>query len=343
MEFVLLRIMKGRLPFRECGLSLYINEPTQDLMYDSIEIYEDAYDKAYKNGVMIKEEMEEFLFNQEIYTPFDDVELEKLKKEHENLKLSAYKNALNKRELNKIKFLLKVNEQKQSKIIYKKTQFDYLTCDGVASHCRWNWIIEKSTFDENGLPYNWNEVSISSIMSYYENASISIANFRCVARSDYWRPVWNLGKKTGDIFGKPAFLMTKDQIALCSISTMYDNVYEHPEAPSENIIEDDDCLDGWFIDQKRKMEKQKKEQQVNNMLTNPKIANAGEVFIVANSSDEAKDIHSLNSPHSESARINRMNTIVHKGGASDLDFNDVKTDLAIQRNQQSMENIRRGR
>ena len=343
MEFILLRIMKGRLSYRERGLSLYIEEPNQNLMYDSIEIYEDAFEKAYINGVMLKEEMDNFLFEQELYTPFDDIEIQKLKKEHEELKLLAFKNTLNKRELNRVKFLLRDNEKKQSKIIYKKMQFSHLTCDGVASYSRWNWIIERSVFYSDGSRYLWKDLSVSSLMSYYESSSISMEDFRSVARSDYWRPIWNLGKKTGDLFDKPAFLMTKDQLALCSISTMYDNVYENPEAPSEKVIEDDDCLDGWFIDQKRKMEKQKKEQQVDQMLSNSKIANAGEIFLVANSNEEVKDIHSLNSPHMESARLGRMNTISQKGVASDLDFSDVKQDLTIQQNQMTVQNIRRGK
>lgn len=343
MEFVLLRIMKGRLPYRERGLSLYIEEPNQNLMYDSIEVYEDAYDESYRTGAMIDEEMKEFLFEYEIYSPFDDMELEKLKKEHENLKLAAYKSAFNKKELKRIKFSLRANETRQSKIIHKKTQFNHLTCAGVASYCRWNWIIERSVFYKDGSPYDWKHISVSFLMSHYENSAISMSDFRLVARSDHWRPIWNLGKKTGDLFGKPAFLMTKDQLALCSFSTMYDNVYENPESPSESIIDDDDCLDGWFIDQKQKMEKQKKEQQVDKMLSNPKIANAGEVFIMANNNEEAKDIHSLNSPRAEGIRLNRVNTISEKGVVTDLDFNDVKTDLVIQRNQKSMENIRRGR
>lgn len=312
-------------------------------MYDSMEIYNDAYEKAYFDGVMIDEELNSFLLDNDIYTPFDDMEIEKIKKTNEQLKLSAYKNFLNKKELARIKFLLRDNENKYSKILNKKNQFSHLTCSGVASYCRWNWIIERSTFKKDGSRYGWKDVSVSKIMSHYENSSISMKEFREVARSDDWRPIWNLGKKTGNLFGKPAYLMTKDQLVLCSLSSMYDNVYESPESPNEKVINDDDCLDGWFIDQRQKMEKHKKEQEVNSMITNPKIANAGEVYLVANSPEEAKEIHSLNSFQAEAARVGRMQTIIQKGEASDLDFTDVQRDLTIQKNQQSMDNIKRGR
>ena len=334
MEFILLRILKGRLPFRRGDLSLYIQEPDQDLMYASMEVYEKVYDEAYANEVMIKEELEEFLAVNEFWSPFDDSELDKIKKENEELKLQAFKNFFRKRELNGIKYLLRQNEKKYSRIASKKYQFDHLTCDGVASYARWNWIIEQSTYYSNGDRYDWKTYDVSSLMSYYESSAIPTKNFRAVARSDEWRPVWNLGKKTGDVFGKPAYLLTRDQLLLCSFSTMYDNVYENPEAPDEKIIDDDDCLDGWFIDQKRKNEKIKKEQQANSMISNSKIANASEVFVMASSPEEADSVHSLNSYQSEMTRKNRLNTIKDKGVINnDLQFADVRQELTIQQNQ----------
>jgi guanylate kinase len=76
-------------------------------------------------------------------------------------------------------------------------------------------------------------------------------------------------------------------------------------------------------------------------MLNPKLANAGEVFIMANSREEIKDIHSMNNAQSEGARQQRMSTIQQKGAASDLDFTDVKQNLAIQKNQLGMDSVRR--
>lgn len=340
MEFLFLRIMKGQLSYRGNGLSLYIEEPTRDIMYHSVEKYEEAYQAAYFKGAMIKEELDAFLFEKDIYTPFDDARLEQLKKDHEELKLQAYQNVLNKRALNGTKMALRTNEKEQSKINFKKSRFHHLTCEGIADLARWGWIIENSTFFSDGTPYDWNLLSVATIFSHYENSSISSSDFRAIARSDFWRPIWNLGKKVGDLFDRPSSQLTRDQLMLCSFSTMYDNVYESPESPGEKTIEDDDCLDGWFIDQKRKYEKQNKERQVDDLLKNSKAKNAGEIFLVANSPEEAKEIHALNSPLSENARRDRIATIQEKGSAGDLDFNDVKTELSIRKNQEGMNMIR---
>lgn len=342
MEFIFLRILKGRLSFRRDDLSLYIAEPDQDTMYRSIEIYEEAYDKAYGEGVMLKSEVLEFLMEKDMWSPFDDMELEKIVKENEELKVQAYKNFFRKKELRSIKSLIKKNEDKYSKLITKKTQLDYLTCEGVASYTRWNWIILNSTYNQDGSLYNWEEIPLSTIMSFYERSAISSSEFRGVARYDNWRSMWAFGKKTGNIFGKPACELTRDQLTLCSYSAMYDSVYEHPESPNEKIIEDDDCLDGWFIDQRRKNEKIKKEQEVNSMISNEKIAKSGEIFVIAGSKEEAEAIHSMNSMQSETNRKNRMELIKSKGEVrSDLEFEDVRRDMQIQQNKALSDHLRR--
>jgi hypothetical protein len=341
VEFTLLRILKGQLSYRERGLSLIIKDPTEQLLYDSIEIYEEAYDKAYSSGAMIKEELESFLFEQELYTPFDDTELAKLKRSHDELKISAYKSALNKRQLRSVKYELRANEEAQGRIIAKKTKFAGLSCEGAAEYIRWTWMIENSTFYKDGRSYNWREVSPFQMFSHYESCSVSQSEFREVARSDHWRPVWTLGKKTGNLFGKPSCELTREQLMLCSFSVMYDNVYESGEAPSEGVINDDDCLDGWFLEQKRKYEKQNKEKQVEGML-GKNMSKANDIFIFANSTEEAKEIHGLNDPIAEMNRQSRIQTISSKGGeVSDLDFQDVKSELAMRLNRETSDKIRR--
>lgn len=342
MEFIFLRILKGRLSFRRDDLSLYIKEPDQDMMYRSIEIYEESYDKAYSEGVMLKQEALEFLMEKDMWSPFDDMEMEKIVKENENLKVQAFKNFFRKKELKSIKFLIKKNEEKFAKLSSRKSQFDHLTCEGVASYSRWNWIILNSTYRQCNTLYNWEDLPLSTIMSFYERSAITSNDFRSVARYDNWRSMWSFGKKTGNIFGKPACELTRDQLTLCSYSTMYDSVYEHPESPNEKIIEDDDCLDGWFIDQKRKNEKMKKEQEANSMISNEKIAKSGEIFVMAGSKEEADSIHSMNSSQSEVNRKNRMELLKQRGEIkSDLEFQDVRRDIEIQKNNALAEHLRR--
>lgn len=340
-EFTLYRIMKGHLSYRRDGLSLYILEPDQDMMYRSCEVYQEIYDTAYTKGVMIKEEAHELLMEREYYSPFDDRDIEKLKKDIEDLKIECFKSFVNTKKLMGLKYLIRESEKMLNKIYKKKNQFDHLTCEGVATLAQWNWVIENSTYykDTNKL-YDWSKFSVNTLMNYYEGSVINSEDFRKVARSDNWRPMWNLGKKTGNLFSRPVSMMTRDQIALCSFSTMYDNVYESQESPPEKVIEDDDCLDGWFIEQKKKYERMKKDQEANSFTSNSKIANANEVFIMANSDEEAEYIEDFNSMQAKNVKNERMNVIKGNSNVQDIHFPDVAMDIGIQQNNMFSNRVR---
>ena len=111
---------------------------------------------------------------------------------------------------------------------------------------------------------------------------------------------------------------------------MYDNVYENPEAPSEKVINEDICLDGWFIIQRRKREKERKEQQVNDMLGNGKVANSQEVFLMADSQQKAKEILDLNDPMSRSI-IDQRNAAIDtsEGNLNFKELPDMKQERMI--------------
>jgi hypothetical protein len=108
---------------------------------------------------------------------------------------------------------------------------------------------------------------------------------------------------------------------------MYDGVYENSDSPKDEVIQDDDCLDGWFIVQHRKYEKDKKQSEAEAMLTNPKIANAQEVLLMANSEEEAQEIYGLNTQHARNVIKQRRQQIKEAdGNLSFTNFTDVKLD-----------------
>jgi hypothetical protein len=319
---------------------LYIKEPSQKLIFDSSEIYEESYDKAYHSGAYLKEDVINLLLDYDIWNPNMDKDSNVYKKNIEELKYAAYKNYFKTKELNSIKYQIREYENKIGRIAEKKHSLDYLTCEGVANYSKWNWIIENSVFYRDGSRYSWNEIPLVLMVSYYENATISSCSFRKIARNDPWRSMWSAGKKTGNLFGVPSVDLSKDQLLLCGFSSMYDNVYESAESPNEQVIEDDDCLDGWFIDQKRKMEQYKKEQNAENLLSS-KISNSKEVFFVAENEEDIDNIHSMNTPRMNQIRKDRLNLVqTNKIIASDLQFTDVQEEIMIQNNKSFTDKIK---
>lgn len=329
-DFTLLRILKGRLTFRRGDLFLYIDEPSQDLMFDSIDIYNTFYEDAYNSGVYLKSELEELLIEWGFWNPLDDKEIDNIKKIIDNLKVDAYKSYYKQKELNAIKRVIKNRENDIGKLIFKKSRWEHLTCEGVASYARWSWIIENSVYYSDGRKYDWKDIDVNHMMQYYDKNTIPAEEFRYIARNDPWRSMWTIGKKQNNIFNKPSIYLTKDQSMLSSFSSMYDNVYEHPECPIDEIIAEDVCLDGWFIDQKNKNENTKKQNSINSSISNQKIANSKEVFIMANSPKDIEAINSMNSPTSRGIKRERERMINEKSVVTDLDFADVKRNLQTQ-------------
>ena len=336
----LYRILRGRLRFRRGDLVLFIKEPSQELLYDSFEIYDEAYEKAYFNGVYVKDEIIQVLMEQRLWSPFDDRECDDLEEQIEDLKVTAFRSFYRKKELVGIKRYIRMVEKKLARARSKKHLLDHISCDGVGNYTRWNWVMSKSVFYEDGKPFDWNGASIPQIVAHYEGSIISGATYRQIARNDPWRSMWANGKKQSDVFGKPAVELTKDQLALCSYSGMYDSVYESPDSPDEKIIDDDDCLDGWFIVQRRKYDRDKKEREVDYLIRNPKIAASQEIFLMAGSQEEADNITGLNSAHGKNIIQSRDAALNAEGSMKHADMPDMKIAKHVAANRAGMDTIK---
>ena len=112
-------------------------------------------------------------------------------------------------------------------------------------------MISKTTKNRDGTDFDFSKYSIYRILDQYNANSIAISEYRKIARTDPWRSMWIASTKREGIFDKVPSDYNTPQLYLCSYSIMYDNVYQSPDAPDEKIVEDDICLDGWFISQRR--------------------------------------------------------------------------------------------
>jgi hypothetical protein len=333
LNSLLYRILKDRLWVSVDGLSFFITEPCLDLIEESWFVYKQAYDKAYADENLTKDDLAMFLIDEDIWSPHNERILEEKRKELDNAKVDAFQLFFKSKELRNAKFKIKRISDEISKMIGKKHSMDHLSCEGVAEQSRFNWIISRSCFHKDGTPVNWAEKNLSSFINVYRENFIDHSDFREIARNDPWRSMWSLSKKNGALFDQSSTSLSQNKLTLCSYSGMYDSVYENPEAPNEKVIEDDDCLDGWFIVQRRKHDQSKKERESEELIKNPKIKNAKEVFLMANNRQEADEIYGLNNTLSRATLQQRQKIIEEKGKTSDLDFADVQTDLQMQQNQ----------
>ena len=177
-------------------------------------------------------------------------------------------------------------------VISKKHSYDFVTCEGLATYSRWNWIIENCTYFEDDSPFDWVVCGISTVLQKFRDSMLSDTEFRELSRSDSWRQIWSASRKEGSIFGKPGVELSSEQKSLCMWSGLYDSVYESPEAPADEIIKDDDLLDGWLIHQRRKSEREKKKQKAEGILG--KNSDADDIFVMATNREDALEVESMN-------------------------------------------------
>jgi len=329
-EGILNRIIQGRLRINVDGLVLFIYEPDSFILEESYEVYEEAKRKAYFSGCYLKDDAVNLLCELGLWTPFDKKTSKELEKTIEDLKVHLYENFFKKKEAIGIKANIRMKEKLRDEILQKERQFDYLTCEGVAGFTRKSWILSNTTKTIEGDTYDFKENAPSKILDIYGAKTITTKEFRKVARSSPFRSMWTSSKTRGDVFGKCAVKMDGQQLALVSYAMMYDNVYENPEQPSDSVINDDDALDGWFIVQKRKHEKDRKASEADGILSGSINQNAQEVMLMANSSEDAKNIYDLNNDHARMKLATRQSQIdANDGELHFKDFADIKQERAI--------------
>jgi hypothetical protein len=337
----LYKIISGRTKLKMCGLFLYVYEPRHKLIAKSYEIYEETYEQAYMHGLYNDEEIKNILVDYDIWNPLNDQEIDKLKKELEDIKVQAYESCFKTKELRGCKLQISVIYKKLAGLYSKKTSLDHLSCKYVAENSRMQWLLLHST-RLNGKKINDQDFDITKLYNLYVASSIDVPEIRELARYDNWRIVWSLNKNHGGkLFDRDPQDYSRDQLSLCSYSGMYDNVFEHPESPDEKVVNDDDCLDGWFITQKRKSEKNKKQRQTDDLIKNPKIKSAKEVFIMADNNKDAEAIQNMNDMMARSIIKQREDVINEKGRVQDTDFADIKLENSIRSQQMLSDHLRK--
>jgi len=293
--------------------------------------------KLKKDGFISKEEEKELLYKHGLWSDDLEKEFEEVKnfiKEitqalpnyqfkaiEKNLMLSRRKMA----EI-RIKELLDLKMSFFTQTIdyqLKKNQASSLLPSSVYKDGSLLWKDQKS-FDEEEDVELVNCLIGETLQEFYSEKEI-----RKIARSEPWRSIWKTYKGGGgDLFGRPIADMAKSQRDLTYWSSIYDNVFESHERPEWSIIDDDEALDKWFEDQYNKTSK-----KITNFTTNPRIAGAKEVFIVAQTPQDAQKVYStMNSPLGLASIQSRNRTLEVKGEAKEHELPDVRADIQIQQN-----------
>lgn len=157
---------------------------------------------------------------------------------------------------------------------------------------------------------------------------LSQKDIRLIARSEPWRTIWKTASKTGSsLFKNPISDITRSQYELCYWSNVYDSVYESPDFPGGDIVDDDDKLDDWFVQQSTKYSKK-------SAPSNQKQGrDAQETFVMVETLEDAKNVYSeLNTPESLAIISKRSKAIEDSSTVEEANLPDVQKGLQMEIN-----------
>ena len=342
-EYFVSRVIAGymRYPVNKY-LTLLIHTPTHDQMYEANEVYLNSYKQSAVEGAMDDEEVFELMLQKNLWSDEQQEMLDQLPKDVEEWKVQIFENFVDSEQKEMIRKYLRRAEEVFGKVHSERHAFDHMTCNGVAANSKWNWIIENCTTDTQRNPYTWKDIGISSALSYYQRNLLDDGEIRSLARNEPWKTHWIVNKGQDSLFLNSDKELTSEQRGIFIWSKMYDSISESIEAPSENIINDDDALDGWLITQRRKRDTEKNEKEVQGKIANDKIANSSEVFVMAKTKEDASKVDDVNTFTAKKIKDSRTNYIHTKGSeVKQGEFKDVKMSINQQSNSQFKDTIRR--
>ena len=336
-EFLISRIIAGYVPITLDNKRFLVHHPNTDITLEANELYIKAYEQAIEEELLDDADILTLLIATGLWSDDKENELEKILPEHiEYWKVELYNSILKSNTRATVRKYLIVAKDEYAKAHQLRHSLDHLTCVGYASYIKNMFLISQTT-RYNKKPVNWQTIDLNQIMNLYHQSLVDSDTLRMLARSHPWSNIWQTSKVNQKIFDNTH--LTSEQQSLISWSIMYDRIYESPECPPDEVIEDDDMLDGWILVQKRQREAQKKKYEVENSL-NAKMGNADDVFIMVETPQDAQKISLLNTDHANKVKGQRLKEAKAQGEIQEQQLSDVKMKRSMQLRQAYVNHIK---
>jgi len=295
-EKLVRRIISGSFRFKRDGQWYAIKSGDPDIFYMGELIYEEAYQQAKDNGSYEEHDLLKYMQHNKFWTDKQENRLRLLPQQINSTKIQLFESPQKRgKDSEHRKKLRKLYEEIET-LTQLRHRYDYLSCHGHGEIIKNKFLIACTLYKGNNSVFNLVDISDfleleSHLIDYatneYAKFSINATTYRLLARNPYWRQLWDCRKSGDSLFGKPISHYSLEQQHLVKYATWYDNIYEHPECPNNEVIEDDDRLDGWLL-------KQSKQEGDKKVAHSDKINNAQNIFVVADNDDEAREVNEWN-------------------------------------------------
>lgn len=332
------RILSGFYIFVYGNQKYKLVYPDIHIKYEA-EIYSQyEYEENKFNEWISEDAIVDTLVTLGLWSYSGDDNLKNIEKQIDDLKIDLYKNFLNPSKVKSLKKTLANTKNQHNKLYNIRHSLDQYTPEGYSQALKNHFILVHSLYDSNNNRIFKNledadPLFLDDISHTISSNTIDIAMFRTIARSDIWRNYWSANNNS--LFDKSTINWTDEQKTLVVLTKMYDSAHEHPECPPDKVFEDDDTFDGWMLVQKQENEKNRNKNRTEKMLQGKGLDKAGEVFIMANSQEEAQNIYGLNDNTSRHIIKERQNLLSKSTQTiNEQDLPDVQRNLVVQTNEQ---------
>jgi len=339
-EYFVSRIRSGFYHIKDGNTKIKVMTPTMEDDFFANEHFMEVLEEAKLEGYMTQDQMLNWMMTQGLWSEKKEKDIETVKKDIDGTKLKMYKRRSEPNIVQGGKQVLEMLNSSLNKLLSQKDEYFSNTCEGLAFQEKSLFLFERCCYvGKERFDFN----SLDPTIYYYSwlGQLLKEGQVRELARNDPWRHYW-LFKEDVSLFNNEGGRdLSVDQKNIMVWSKMYDNVQESPERPSEEVIEDDDLLDGWFIYQREKEKEESVKNDIEDKINNPKMANAQEFVIMAKDQNDVDNINKLNTPIALRNKKERINTVKAKGNATDLDFKDKQMEIRNQSNEMFKNKFRR--
>lgn len=338
INIYLSRILSGFYLFIYNNTKYKLVYPDINIKYEAELYAEQEYENNKFNDWITEDTILDSLVSMGIWNYNGDDNLKNLEKQIDDLKVDIFKNFLNPPKLKTLRRTLSNTKKAYNSQYNIRHSLDQYTVHGYSQYIKNQYILIYSLYNINNERIfrsidQTDPNLLNSLSAIISENTIDISFFREIARSDIWRNYWSANSDS--LFDKSVVNWTDEQKTLVVLTKMYDSAYQHPECPPDSVIEDDDMFDGWMIVQKRENEKTKNKNRTEKLLEGKNLNKAGEVFIMANSQEEAKSIYDLNENSSRHIIRERESVIKQTQGTIDVaQLPDTQRDLTVLSNEQ---------
>jgi hypothetical protein len=313
--------------------------PTKETVYEANELVREL--RQQLSHLLTDEEIYEILIDRRLWTKKDEEVLNKTLPDNlEKLKIGLFESILQSKQQKTIRKYIEATQKEYDRLYNIRHGHDHSTIDAALIYAKSLFIIEECVrLDSERV--DWNCFNINTVLRSYQKMMLSDDIVRELARTTPWAAYWPILKKNGRIFKDTYITLEQQQLAQWSL--IYDSAHESPECPPDFVFEDDDMFDGWLLVQKRARQVAVNKNQAEGKISNnPKINQANEIFVVADTSEDAAMIDSLNDAGSSMIKKSRIKQIKKQGIVKEGYLVDVNLDLQARKNRLAAQTIRGG-